>query len=1080
MREDLSEHISEGYETPPIFARDYVVDGNYARQVVVMPFSPTALTVEDDKYYIYNGDEAYELVGVGEAPQGEAYFQLQDEPINGLPNLSSIIGIASKSLDSPNAVKEGLAGRFHFKESGIPSGTKGLRTAQLGAMHAILSHWTVNDTDPGTVVMPTGTGKTETMLSVFANQGLSHLLVIVPTDNLRTQIGEKFQQLGKLRELGVVDNEAPNPVVGFIEHGFTSELNARAFAEACNVIVTTPNALLASSSEVWKIVTSQSTQLFIDEAHHSPANTWQQILDEFSLKPVIQFTATPYRGDGKLMRGKIIYNFPLRKAKDQGYFSRINYVSVFDIANTDVAIATTAIEKLRLDIAENYDHILMARARTISHAKSLLEMYTQLAPDLNPVITHSQQTADEKGQALSALFLDEHGNRESRIIVCVDMLGEGFDLPALKVAAIHKQHQSLGVTLQFIGRFARVGGVGQLSDATVVVSRTENHTDKRLQQLYAEDSDWNELITELSAEAINERVEVDEFEEGFGQLPPEISLKSLEPKMSTVVYKTDARAWHPEVLMELVKKNLYTKKIAINQNEHVLWFVTKDTSSVSWGNIKEIENTNYGLIVCYWNQDAQLLYINSSANDGVYGSIASALFDDSAELIKGTNVYRTLANINRRVPTNVGKKNILTNIFSMVMGARIEFTQAEMESSRQTNIFAHGFDAGDGSRVAIGASVKGRIWTSQSADGLLEWMKWCDYVGAKLDDSTIDYVDVLQGFIIPESIKERPDLIPLLIEWSTDVYMNTSDSIKIRINGVSTPLIDCEMRITSFSKSGPIPFDLYSETEKASYELHITNGNMEVRPVNGGNAEVITRNAQVGFAEYIQDMIGMRVLFEQQTVLEPDMTLLKFNTSAPPMNPDFITTYNWSGIDFSKESWGEDRDSDAIQARAVEYLQGLDTWEVLIDDDGSGEIADLVGLRVEGNVLKVNLTHCKFSSVATAGARIKDLYEVCGQAQKSIQRRRSPDNMLANLLRREINRRTKYQRNNFIVGDELVLKRLIDRARMLQVEFTVTIVQPGVSKRAIKPSMLSLLAATQSYIVDVGGRNAKLDILVSQ
>ena len=39
-------------------------------------------------------------------------------------------------------------------------------------------------------------------------------------------------------------------------------------------------------------------------------------------------------------------------------------------------------------------------------------------------------------------------------IVCVDMLGEGYDFPNLKVAAIHVPHKSLVSTLQFIGRFA--------------------------------------------------------------------------------------------------------------------------------------------------------------------------------------------------------------------------------------------------------------------------------------------------------------------------------------------------------------------------------------------------------------------------------------------------------------------------------------------------------------------------------------------------------------------------------------------------------------------------------------------------
>ena len=35
------------------------------------------------------------------------------------------------------------------------------------------------------------------------------------------------------------------------------------------------------------------------------------------------------------------------------------------------------------------------------------------------------------------------------------MLGEGFNFPKLKIAAIHAPHKSLENTLQFIGRFAR-------------------------------------------------------------------------------------------------------------------------------------------------------------------------------------------------------------------------------------------------------------------------------------------------------------------------------------------------------------------------------------------------------------------------------------------------------------------------------------------------------------------------------------------------------------------------------------------------------------------------------------------------
>ena len=50
--------------------------------------------------------------------------------------------------------------------------------------------------------MPTGTGKTETMLSILVSMNCEKLLVIVPTDALRTQLAEKFLTLGVLKPPG--------------------------------------------------------------------------------------------------------------------------------------------------------------------------------------------------------------------------------------------------------------------------------------------------------------------------------------------------------------------------------------------------------------------------------------------------------------------------------------------------------------------------------------------------------------------------------------------------------------------------------------------------------------------------------------------------------------------------------------------------------------------------------------------------------------------------------------------------------------------------------------------------------------
>ena len=61
------------------------------------------------------------------------------------------------------------------------------------------------------------------------------------------------------------------------------------------------------------------------------------------------------------------------------------------------------------------------------------------------------------------------------------MFGEGFNLPNLKIAAIHSPHKSLAITLQFIGRFARTGQT-DIGGATFLAEPTSSS--EELGELY--------------------------------------------------------------------------------------------------------------------------------------------------------------------------------------------------------------------------------------------------------------------------------------------------------------------------------------------------------------------------------------------------------------------------------------------------------------------------------------------------------------------------------------------------------------------------------------------------------------------
>lgn len=114
----------------------------------------------------------------------------------------------------------------------------GLRTPQVGAIHAILSNITNPKYKEGIVVMPTGTGKTEVMLTTFLSEEIKRLIVITPSNALREQIGNKFKQLGILRKLGIINRNCKYPVVGILKKGFKSKGEEAEFFKQCNVVIT--------------------------------------------------------------------------------------------------------------------------------------------------------------------------------------------------------------------------------------------------------------------------------------------------------------------------------------------------------------------------------------------------------------------------------------------------------------------------------------------------------------------------------------------------------------------------------------------------------------------------------------------------------------------------------------------------------------------------------------------------------------------------------------------------------------------------------------------------------------------------
>ena len=134
------------------------------------------------------------------------------------------------------------------------------------------------------------------------------------------------------------------------------------------------------------------------------------------------------------------------------------------------------------------------------------------------------------------------------------MLGEGFDLPQLKIAAIHDPHQSPAVTLQFIGRLTRVSN--DLGSAKFVANIANQSFNGAMVRLYQENADWSQIIQEISFQKIGREINRQKFEEKFEGDDDLSKIMALNPypKASAVAYKVTA-GWFPERVEKLVGTN---------------------------------------------------------------------------------------------------------------------------------------------------------------------------------------------------------------------------------------------------------------------------------------------------------------------------------------------------------------------------------------------------------------------------------------------------------------------------------------------------------------------------------------------
>ena len=294
------------------------------------------------------------------------------------------------------------------------------------------------------LVMPTGAGKTCVMAEILRALEARgrNAIVLVHRRELIAQTTAKLNLAG-------------------VQHGIIAAGVQSAAAPIQVASVQTLARRLAQISTAPDLVV-------IDEAHHATAGSWQRALDHWPHALRLGVTATPTRMDGRGLSAvfdRLVFGPSVADLVGAGYLTNWKIYAPPQIADLshirrragDYAIdqAAEAMDRPTVtgDAIAHYNRLAagqrgIAFCCNVQHAEHVASSFNAagiaaatLLGSTDPLVRDSTVQQFAAGQI--------------QVLVTVDVVSEGFDIPAAGCAILLRPTQSLGLYLQQVGRVLR-------------------------------------------------------------------------------------------------------------------------------------------------------------------------------------------------------------------------------------------------------------------------------------------------------------------------------------------------------------------------------------------------------------------------------------------------------------------------------------------------------------------------------------------------------------------------------------------------------------------------------------------------
>lgn len=981
--------------------------------------------------------------------------------------------IGAESPTRESLFQSGLAGFCLLRSPTSPA----WRRPQLGALTAITSHWTLAPEERLLISLPTGSGKTGVATALPHIARSRRVLVVAPSVELRRQLAEAFRNQHDLTRVGAINQSCPRPVVQEVT-GRNVDWEQLA---ACDVVVSLPNSISPQHMAVEKLPSPDFFDLLVfDEAHHTPASTWRKLLEYFPRARAVLLTATPRRADGKLLPGTHAYHFPLRAAIDDGLFNTIRPVILepsapLSDATKDAQIADAVVQTL--DSEEHRTSVGLIRVGTVHRATLLQTAYKDRGLHAEIIIGTTSQ-----GERDSMLARWRAG--ELRALIAVDMLGEGIDVPRLRVVGYHDKHKSVPATMQFIGRLARTNDDYPQESVLVTVHDEDVYPALQgaLRELYLEDADWVQILPTLIDDDVQREQQDRAYLAAFDGAPVTFALRSVRPLARASMYEVPLGVeWAPD-FSEGVPEELRTGErfigreiiySGLNELGTQLILLTAEPNQPRWYAGPELRRDIYDLAVVSWirskdTRRAHLFFVNAQ-DTGLSNAVRDTL-DPTGVLRIGNPAFLQAAfdSLERLSVSSVGVRNTFaavpgTPAYSTFAGSGIDRGLREADTNARSlgHAMAQVKVASGASATAGLAAEKAKYWETR-------------YLGLREYD--LFAVELAGRYWFPRVTESGP-LLPNVSKGArTDAFRSHPIAAEMSpgLFGAAWTLPDG--RPLEVLDLGTSSVDTNDATQLHVRLVDPTDPDVEIwvgrQSVDGRFTSVRgdpTLHRGTGHAAELAELFDAHpplIYFLNGTTVSGGTTFPATRSERYLPHIPLIET-DWTGVDLTKETrrnGGDDSIHHWVETHLKNHPIANDVRQRWVfHNDGAGEIADHVVIeQSRAGRLRIELWHSKPSSSATPGVRVKDLEVVAQQAAKS--RRHVTDRGLWHRIARRL-AGTESPPLTLLAGDldgiralcGLIEERMDESIASTPpvLESKIVVVQPGLSAGQLRERLAS-------------------------